>query len=111
MPEWVRWLLAALAAIRITWALMFEDGPGALFLKVRDWMGAYDYSGMTGTDGLPQAQTAGGRFWHCAYCVSLLAVILPELWALFPSLPGDLVLCWLGLSGAVMLVARWRPWR
>jgi len=111
MPETVRWILAALAAIRITWALMFDDGPGAILFKVRDWMGAYDYGEEVGPDGEPQAKAARGRFWHCAFCVSLLAVILPGLWALFPSLPGDGALAWLGLSGAVMLAVRWRPWR
>jgi len=110
MPEWARWILAALASIRLTWMLMFDDGPGAILFKIRVGMGAYDYADEAGTDG-PQAKTARGRFWHCAFCVSLLAVILPGLWALFPSLPGDGALTWLGLSGAVMLAVRWRPWR
>jgi len=111
MPEWARWLLSALAAIRITWALMFDDGPGAILLKIRERMGAYDYSEVIGPDGRPQAKTARGRFWNCPLCISLLAVVLPALCALFPSLPGDGALAWLGLAGAVMLAVRWRPWR
>jgi len=111
MPETVRWILAALASIRLTWALMFDDGPGAVLLKVRDWMGAYDYGAEIGPDGRPQAITTLGRFLNCPYCVSLAVALLAVPLALWPSILGDVLLTWLGIAGGAMLLIRWRPWR
>ena len=111
MPEWVRWFCAVLATLRLTWSVMFEDGPGALLYCLRNCLGAYDYGEQLGPDGRPEPRSASGRFFHCPYCVSLAIAPIAVLLALFPSLVGDLLLAWVGIAGASMLAVRWRPWR
>ena len=111
MPEWVRWFCAVLATLRLTWSLMYEDGPGGLLFCLRNCLGAYDYGDQSGPDGRPEPRSASGRFFHCPYCVSLAIAPIAVLLALFPSLVGDLLLAWMGIAGASMLVVRWRPWR
>ena len=111
MPEWVRWLCAVLATLRLTWSLMFDDGPHDLLFCLRQCLGAYDYGDQPGPDGRAEPKTAWGRFFHCPYCVSLAIAPVPALLALFVSPAGDLLLAWLGIAGAAMLAVRWRPWR
>jgi hypothetical protein len=110
MSEWVRWFCAVLATLRLTWALMYEDGPGSVLFCLRNCLGTYDYDEQPGPDG-PEPKTAVGRFFHCPYCVSLALAPIAALLALFPSLAGDLLLAWMGVAGAAMLAVRWRPWR
>ena len=111
MPDWVRWLAAVLATLRMTWSLMYDDGPRSLLFCLRPCLGAYDYGDQPGPDGRPEPRTATGRFFHCPYCVSLAIAPLTALLALFPSPAGDLLLAVLGVAGAAMLAVRWRPWR
>jgi len=110
MPEWVRWLAAVLATLRLTWSVMFDDGPRDVLFCLRKCLGAYDYGDQPGPNG-PEPKSAWGRFFHCPYCVSLAIASVPALLALFVSPAGDLVLAWLGIAGAAMLAVRWRPWR
>ena len=111
MPEWVRWFAVILATIRLTWALMFDDGPDCVLRWLRTRMGAYDYGSEVGPDGRPQATTTLGRFLNCPYCVSAVVAILAVPLVLWPSILGDILLTWLGVAGGAMLLIRWRPWR
>jgi len=107
----IRWLLAVLATVRLTWAVVYEDGPGEVLLKLRTWAGAYDYADERGPDGQPVPRSALGRALQCPYCVSLALALPMALLALVEGKATDALLAWLGLAGAAMLAIRWRPWR
>jgi len=104
MPDGLRWVLAALAAFRLTWSVVNDDGPADVLFKLRVWAGCFD------RDENGECSTALGRFLECAYCVSVALAVIPAALALWPSWIGDVVLGWLGLAGAVALAIRWRPW-
>lgn len=111
MSEWARWLAAVLATLRLTWSLMYDDGPLDVLFYIRERMGAYDYGDEKGPYGELQPKTKAGRFWHCPYCVSMMLALPAALLALFSSPAGDLILAFTGIAGAAMLAVRWRPWR
>ena len=91
-PE-VRVLLAALAVYRLAQLLSLDDGPLAVFARVRRWSQAH-----------PAAW--GGWRWSvaewlaCPFCQGVwwAAVALPLL--VWPTAGGDLFLLWLALAGA-----------
>lgn len=103
MASSVRWALAVLAGFRLIWMMKFSDGPFELLLELRIWAGVYDL-GPTG-----EPETAAGRYLSCPYCLALPCGLIGLL-ALFPSLPGDILLAWLGIAGAITLLIRWRNW-
>ena len=112
LPDGIRWTFAVLAAIRLTWALIVEDGPGGIFAIWRDRMGVYDYGEETYPDGTPMPETARGEWWACKYCISLWPVSLAVILLAWPGwIVTDLILVWLGVAGGVLLAIRWRPWR
>lgn len=93
MPEWVRWLLAALAVYRVAQLLTIDDGPWRLFGRLRDAAGVYDRGG----DGRPR--TEFGRLLACPYCAAVWVALPAAALALWPTLIGDVLLAWLGLAG------------
>jgi hypothetical protein len=105
VPDGMRWVLAALAAFRLTWSAVNDDGPGETLYRLRLWAGCFD------RDAAGQPARPLGRFLECAYCVGMVLALPPALLALYPSAAGDLLLAWLGIAGAVALFIRWRPWR
>lgn len=102
----IRWILAALAAFRINWSLVYDDGPFDALFHLRRAMGAYDLDPLNA-----EPKTPLGRWWTCPYCTSLLSGALVVPLALIESVPTDAILALLGLSGAVMVLVRWRSWR
>jgi hypothetical protein len=104
LPDGIRWTLAALAAFRLTWSAVNDDGPGMALWRFRVWAGCYDRG--------PQGEicTALGRFLNCPYCVGGVLSLLPTVLALWPTTWGDVLLAWGGLAGAVALLIRWRRW-
>ncbi len=113
LPDGIRWTFAALAAIRLTWALVVDDGPWDIFVLWRDRMGVTDYGAEMYPDSTPMPETSRGQWWACKYCVSLwpvsLAVVVLLAWPAW--VVTDLLLAWWGVAGAVLLAIRWRPWR
>lgn len=85
---WPRFLLAALAAWRITHLLAYEDGPADLIVKFRAWLGPGFF----------------GKLMDCFNCLSFwvaaalapVVVDRPLLW----------LLVWPALSGAACLLER-----
>lgn len=113
LPDSIRWAFAVLAALRLTWALVVEDGPGDIFVNWRDRMGVYEYGEEQMPDGTPIPDATQGQWWACKYCVSLwpvsLAVVVLLAWPRW--IVTDLILAWWGVAGAVLAFIRWRPWR
>lgn len=94
MPEWVRWVCAALACYRLAQLIAIDDGPGRVFKRLRVWAGAYD------RNARGEIETSRGQLFACPYCLALWFAIPCLLLALWPTLPGDLFLGWFGLAGA-----------
>jgi len=107
----LRWILGALAAFRLTWELVVEDGPWDIWFRLRERLGCYDY-GAEKEYGEPVPKTKLGQWAACKYCLALFPVapIIVSLLALSWWLT-DFFIAWLGLAGAVTLMIRWRPWK
>ena len=86
MPDWLRFVLAALAAWRLTHLLTREDGPGGVIAALRDRVG----------------EGFWGELMDCPKCLSM--------WVAVPFVPfvGDGVVeslvIWLALSGVAVLL-------
>ena len=93
MPEWVRWVLAALSCYRLAQLVTLDDGPGDVFLRLRERAGVYQY----GDDGRPARSM--GRLVACPFCIGMWAAVLCAALALWPSAVGDLVLAVVGIAG------------
>ena len=85
---WIRFVLAALAAWRITHLLAREDGPGDLIARFRGRLGSGFW----------------GKLMDCFYCLSFW-VAAPLAFYVGRG-PLDLLLVWLALSGAACLLER-----
>jgi hypothetical protein len=85
---WPRFVIAALAAWRVTHLLSSEDGPADVIVRVRVWLG----------DGIL------GRLLDCFYCSSVW--VAAPLALLVCRNPLDRLLVWLALSGAACLLER-----
>jgi hypothetical protein len=85
---WARFVMAALAAWRITHLLAREDGPGDVIVKLRTRLG----------DG------ALGGLMDCFHCLSIW--VAAPLALLVARTPADRLLAWLALSGAACLLER-----
>lgn len=94
MPEWVRWALAALTCYRMAQLVALDDGPGDVFLRLRERAGAYQY----GDDGRPF--TSIGRLMACPFCIGVWAAVPCAALALWPSAVGDVILAVIGIAGA-----------
>ena len=88
LPIELQWLLAALAAWRLTHLLAEEDGPGNAVVRLRAWLG----------------DSAAGRAMDCFYCLSLWVAAPFAL--LIARDVGGFLLAWLGTSGAACLLER-----
>ncbi len=86
-----RFLLAALAAWRVTHLLACEDGPWNIIVRIRRRLG----SGFA------------GRLMDCFQCLSVW-VSAPFALYLRPT-PADFFLIWLAISGAACLLERASP--
>ena len=85
---WARFVLAVLAAWRISQLLAREDGPGALVARLRGVLGRI-----------------GAQGWlDCFGCVSFWAAAPAALWAA-GFCPGWIVV-WLAVAGGVLVVDR-----
>ena len=86
--DWLRLVLAILATWRIAHLLTAEDGPLDAVAALRGRLG----------------HSLAGRMLDCFGCVSLW-VALPFAFYI-TARPTDLLLAWLGLSGAAFLLER-----
>lgn len=94
LPEWLRLVLAVFTCYRLTQFVVYDEGPGSIFLKGRNRAGCYDY----GENGQPK--TALGHFLKCPFCVGVwMALICADL-VLWPSFWIDALLIWMGIAGA-----------
>lgn len=80
-------VLTALAAWRLASMLVNEDGPGAMFARLRRWAGI-NYVVRMGPDGQPDsmrvAQGALAEGLTCVWCVSVWTAGLFVLLSLIP---------------------------
>lgn len=97
MPDWLRWVLAALACYRLAQLVAVDDGPFALCKRLRQALGRR--AGAEGSWRWSLAELA-----NCPYCLGVWFAV-PCAWAcLGPSGPTDAILAWLGLAGAQALM-------
>lgn len=102
------WVLAGLAAFRLTWMLCYEDGLFNILINLRTALGAYDYEDYNGE---MRTKNWIGRWVKCPYCMGLFPVgILVAAIALYGGKCGDFAIGWIGLAGAIMVITRWRKW-
>lgn len=85
---WPAFVLAALAAWRVTHLLAYEDGPGELVVRLRSHLG----SGWV------------GRLMDCFYCLSLWVAAPFAL--MLSREPLTWLVAWIALSGAACLAQR-----
>lgn len=93
LPFEVRLLCAALTVYRLAQLFSLDDGPFAVFERLRRWSRA-------------RPAAWGGVRWSvaewlaCPFCQGVwwAAITLPLL--VWPTVGGDLFLLWLGLAGA-----------
>ncbi len=104
LPDSWRLTLAALTTFRLTWMFMFSDGPHKIWFKFKAWVGCYDYD----KNGDPKKGIA--QWLTCPYCVALAMAVPPTLLSIWSSTAGDAVLIWLGITGMVTILIRWRQW-
>jgi hypothetical protein len=83
-------VLAALATYRLSVLFTIDEGPGFIFWRWRQWMGAYG----------PKQTSAAGQLARCPYCVGIYAAVLCTVLALVGHWSTDFVLGVLGLAGA-----------
>lgn len=88
-----RLLLAALAVYRLAQLVSLDDGPFAVFARWRAW-----------AQSRPAAY--GGWRWSvaewlgCPFCQGVWWAMGATVLVCEPTVPGDLLLLWLGLAGA-----------
>jgi hypothetical protein len=85
---WARLLLAVLATWRVTHLLANEDGPADLLARLRVRLGTRPI----------------GKLMDCFHCLSFW--VAAPMAFLIAATPGDLLMAWLALSGAVCLLER-----
>jgi hypothetical protein len=88
--------LAALATYRLARMISGEEGPGAIFTKLR---GRFD----------PDQATWIGRGLNCQLCVGFWLALPIAL--LVAPLDWSLLLAWWGIAGAAALLAKWEQKR
>lgn len=86
MSPLARSAIAALAVWRITHLLLYEEGPGSVFARLRD-------------RGAP---TVLGPLFDCFYCMSLWVAAPVSLLVMGRAAP----VAWPALSGAAILIER-----
>lgn len=98
LPEWLRWLFAALTVFRLSQLVVYDDGPWDVMLRLRTWAGAYDL----GENGEPVM--TWGKFFACPYCVGVWLAFGVLALVFTVSVAGDMLLAWWGLAGAQALM-------
>ncbi len=88
MDFWPKFVLATLAAWRLTHLLVREDGPAQLLVRLRLVMG----------------QGLWGQMFDCFYCMSLWVAAPISMW--FAESVAETVLACLAISGAACLFER-----
>lgn len=109
MPEWLRLLLYALAVVRVTHMLWWENGPFDVF----DWLRAkagISVSRLGLEDGFKNLRYADG-FWaellNCPLCLSVWLAV-PATVAYWLNNTGlDIVAIWLAIACVSMFAFGW----
>ena len=83
---WPRFIVASLAAWRVTHLLAKEDGPADVIVRIRARLG----------DGI------AGRLMDCFYCLSMW-IAAPMAWLVCRD-PLERLAVWIALSGAACLL-------
>lgn len=86
-------ILTAIAVWRISYMVVFEDGPGDIFLMVRATSGTH----ILGEDGRPDSGM--GRILSCLFCTSMWVSFLLMFCPMFIIVP-------FALSGAAIIVQK-----
>jgi hypothetical protein len=118
MTEAIRLVLATLAVYRLSFMLREDDGPLFLFERLRRFTDrkrkeeqerTRQRLGLADDDILIDSSELGT--WasldegiRCPYCVGFWAALLLAALVRWPTLPGDMVMLWLGLAGAQSLL-------
>lgn len=93
MPDWARYVLAAFAVYRLAQFIAIDYGPFGVFDWLRRKGGAYD------RNERGAIKTELGKFLACPYCSAVWLAAPVAALVIWPTLAGNLLLLWLGLSG------------
>lgn len=90
----LRLILCVLASFRIAQLIALDDGPIYIFDAIRRLFGrmaAGEYHSF---------KTSLADLFHCPYCVGIWSSALMIVLLVYPTVVGDIILLWLGISGA-----------
>lgn len=102
----IRLILAVLAVFRVAELLAIDEGPGGVFQRIRDAMGA-----SPGESGPPDTKL--GRFAVCPWCWGVWLALGAAALVIWPSRAGDAGLVFMGIAGgqAVLQGLAGREWK
>lgn len=96
LPPEAALVLAVFAVYRLAQLLSVDDGPFALFERLRRAFPGGAWGGL---------RWSIAEWLRCPFCQGLWWAAGVALLLMFPSTVGDFVLLWLGLAGAQALLA------
>lgn len=65
MNDWLLFIFLVLVNYRLSQLLVYDDGPGDIIFRLRDWIGVYD------VNEAGERQTFFAKLLACPYCVGL----------------------------------------
>jgi hypothetical protein len=100
-------VILALAAWRLAYMLVNEDGPGAVFSRLRYRLGVRSVV-TRGNDGQPEASKVGlkpwSELWLCVWCMSVWTATALVLLALLPWEPLEWLRLLLAVSAGAIVI-------
>jgi len=91
----VRLVLCILSCFRIAQLFALDDGPFYIFAKLRERIGV-----SASKDDCRTIRTNMADFINCPFCIGVWVSVLIILPLFVVTTVGDIVLLWLGVSGA-----------
>lgn len=109
MPDWLRLLLYALAVVRVTHMLWWENGPGDVFDWVRAKVGI-ETTRLGFENNFRLVRTANG-FWaellNCPLCLSVWLAVPAAIAFWLNCIGFDIVAVWLAIACVSMFAFGW----
>lgn len=102
----IRLVLAVLTSYRLAVLFSQEDGPLFVFARLRDFVDSRRYDRQQGNPKYAGFWASLDEGLRCAWCVGVWAAALCAVLVWRPTVPGDVLLTWLGIAGAALFLER-----